>query len=102
MQALAFAVYYPILLFLHESPNSFYITTPIHYVNDLPHIGHAYTTVAADVLARYWRLRGRDVFFSPGSMNMDKKFSRPRPKPASTRKRIATSWLPSSRPFGNG
>jgi methionyl-tRNA synthetase len=47
-------------------PNSFYITTPIYYVNDVPHIGHAYTTVVADVLSRYWRLRGRDVFFLTG------------------------------------
>ncbi len=46
--------------------NTFYITTPIYYVNDVPHIGHAYTTVAADVLARYWRLRGRDVMFLTG------------------------------------
>jgi len=46
--------------------DTFYITTPIYYVNDVPHIGHAYTTVAADVLARYWRLRGRDVFFLTG------------------------------------
>ncbi|HEY5627367.1 MAG TPA: methionine--tRNA ligase [Nitrospira sp.] len=46
--------------------NTFYITTPIYYVNDVPHIGHAYTTVAADVLARYWRLRGKDVFFLTG------------------------------------
>ncbi len=44
----------------------FYITTPIYYVNDVPHIGHAYTTIAADVLARYWRLRGRKVFFLTG------------------------------------
>lgn len=44
----------------------FYITTPIYYVNDVPHIGHAYTTVAADVLARYWRLKGRNVFFLTG------------------------------------
>ncbi|MBS0150425.1 MAG: methionine--tRNA ligase [Nitrospira sp.] len=44
----------------------FYITTPIYYVNDVPHIGHAYTTVAADILARYWRLRGREVFFLTG------------------------------------
>jgi len=49
-----------------SNPNRFYITTPIYYVNDVPHIGHAYTTVAADVLARYWRLRGRDVFFLTG------------------------------------
>lgn len=46
--------------------DTFYITTPIYYVNDVPHIGHAYTTVAADVLARYWRLHGRDVFFLTG------------------------------------
>ena len=46
--------------------DTFYITTPIYYVNDVPHIGHAYTTVAADVLSRYWRLRGRDVFFLTG------------------------------------
>jgi methionyl-tRNA synthetase len=49
-----------------SNPNRFYITTPIYYVNDVPHIGHAYTTVAADVLARYWRLRGRNVFFLTG------------------------------------
>ena len=46
--------------------NTFYITTPIYYVNDVPHIGHAYTTIAADVLTRYWRLRGREVFFLTG------------------------------------
>jgi methionyl-tRNA synthetase len=45
----------------------FYITTPIYYVNDIPHIGHAYTTVAADVLARYKRLRGFDTFFLTGT-----------------------------------
>ncbi len=44
----------------------FYITTPIYYVNDVPHIGHAYTTIAADVLARWHRLRGHDVFFLTG------------------------------------
>jgi len=45
----------------------FYITTPIYYVNDIPHIGHAYTTVAADILARYNRLTGKDVFFLTGT-----------------------------------
>lgn len=44
-----------------------YLTTPIYYVNDSPHIGHAYTTIAADVLARYHRLRGRDVFLLTGT-----------------------------------
>ena len=46
---------------------AFYLTTPIYYVNDVPHIGHAYTTVAADVLARYKRLMGYDVYFLTGS-----------------------------------
>jgi len=46
---------------------TFYVTTPIYYVNDVPHIGHAYTTLAADVLARYKRLKGFDVFFLTGT-----------------------------------
>jgi len=46
---------------------SFYITTPIYYVNDEPHIGHAYTTILADVLSRYHRLFGDEVFFSTGT-----------------------------------
>lgn len=45
----------------------FYITTPVYYVNDKPHIGHAYTTIAADVLARYHRLLGEEVFFLTGT-----------------------------------
>lgn len=45
----------------------FYITTPIYYVNDRPHLGHAYTTIAADVLARYHRQKGDEVFFLVGS-----------------------------------
>jgi methionyl-tRNA synthetase len=47
-------------------PKKFYVTTPIYYVNDVPHIGHAYTTIAADVLARFYRLRGYEVFFLTG------------------------------------
>ncbi|MBL8831185.1 MAG: class I tRNA ligase family protein, partial [Rhodospirillales bacterium] len=46
---------------------SYYITTPIYYVNDVPHIGHAYTTLACDVLARFKRLDGYDVFFLTGT-----------------------------------
>ena len=45
----------------------FYITTPIYYVNDLPHIGHAYTTILADTLARFQRLRGRPTHFLTGT-----------------------------------
>lgn len=47
--------------------SKFYITTPIYYVNGLPHIGHAYTTVAADVLSRYHRQKGDKVFFLTGT-----------------------------------
>ena len=46
---------------------SFYITTPIYYVNDVPHIGHAYTTLACDVMARFKRLDGFDVLFLTGN-----------------------------------
>lgn len=49
------------------SKSNFYVTTPIYYVNDKPHIGHAYTTVAADVMARYKRMCGFDVFFLTGT-----------------------------------
>jgi len=44
-----------------------YITTPIYYINDIPHIGHAYTTIAADVLSRYYKLKGEDVFLLTGT-----------------------------------
>jgi methionyl-tRNA synthetase len=44
----------------------FYVTTPIYYVNDRPHIGHAYTTIAADILARHHRQRGEETFFLTG------------------------------------
>jgi methionyl-tRNA synthetase len=46
---------------------SYYVTTPIYYVNGEPHLGHAYTTIAADVLARHMRQRGEDVFFLTGT-----------------------------------
>ena len=48
-------------------PDRFYVTTPIYYVNDVPHIGHAYTTVTADALARWHRLLGDDVHFLTGT-----------------------------------
>jgi len=54
----------------------FYVTTPIYYVNDIPHIGHAYTTVAADILARYNRLKGREVFFLTGTDEHGQKVER--------------------------
>lgn len=45
----------------------FYCTTPIYYVNAEPHLGHAYSTLAADILARHHRQRGDDVFFLTGT-----------------------------------
>jgi methionyl-tRNA synthetase len=46
---------------------AYYVTTPIYYVNDQPHIGHAYTTLACDALARFMRLDGAEVFFLTGT-----------------------------------
>lgn len=50
-----------------NSKKTFYITTPIYYVNDVPHIGHAYTTIIADTLSRFQKLCGSDVFFLTGT-----------------------------------
>jgi methionyl-tRNA synthetase len=50
-----------------NSKKSFYITTPIYYVNDIPHIGHAYTTIIADAISRFKKLAGYDVFFLTGT-----------------------------------
>jgi methionyl-tRNA synthetase len=44
----------------------YYVTTPIYYVNDRPHLGHLYTTTVADIIARFRRLKGDDVFFLTG------------------------------------
>ena len=52
---------------MSREKDTFYLTTPIYYPNDLPHIGHAYTTLAADVLARWRRLSGDNVFFLTGT-----------------------------------
>ena len=47
--------------------NSFFVTTPIYYVNDAPHIGHAYTSIACDVLARFNRLSKKNTMFLTGT-----------------------------------
>jgi methionyl-tRNA synthetase len=54
----------------------FYVTTPIYYVNDAPHVGHAYATVNADALARWHRLAGDDVFFLTGTDEHGQKVAR--------------------------
>nr|WP_242947798.1 class I tRNA ligase family protein [Acidithiobacillus albertensis] len=54
-------------------PEKFYVTTPIYYVNDVPHIGHAYTTIIADILARYHELKGALLFSLQERMNMARR-----------------------------
>ncbi len=55
---------------------SYYVTTPIYYINGLPHIGHMFTTVLTDVIARYHRLFGEDVFFLTGTDEHGQKAER--------------------------
>ena len=57
-------------------PGKFYVTTPIYYVNARPHIGHAYTTIAADVLARRARMLGQDTYFLTGTDEHGQKIQR--------------------------
>jgi methionyl-tRNA synthetase len=59
-----------------SSARTFYVTTPIYYVNDLPHIGHTYTTVVADAFARFRRLCGDDVYFLTGTDEHGQKIER--------------------------
>ncbi|MEW6088299.1 MAG: methionine--tRNA ligase [bacterium] len=54
-------------------PKKFYLTTPLYYVNDKPHIGHSYTNIAVDTFARYQRLKGKRVFFLTGTDEHGKK-----------------------------
>lgn len=81
-------------------PRPFYITTPIYYVNDAPHIGHAYTTVTADALARWHRLLGDDVLFLTGTDEHGLKVARtaeangltPQEQADRTSARFAEAW----------
>ena len=61
---------------MSDSPKKFYLTTPIYYVNARPHIGHAYTTIVADVIARRHRLLGDDTFFLTGTDEHGQKIER--------------------------
>lgn len=67
----------------------YYITTPIYYVNDLPHIGHAYTTVAADALARWRRLCGKEVFFLTGTDEHGRKIEQAAARTGQTPQELA-------------
>ncbi len=61
---------------MSDTGKSFYLTTPIYYVNDAPHIGHAYTTVAGDLLTRWHRQRGESVWFLTGTDEHGQKVMR--------------------------
>jgi methionyl-tRNA synthetase len=71
----------------------FYLTTPIYYVNDIPHIGHAYTTVMADVIKRYKKLRGYQVLFLTGTDEHGQKIERSASKQGLTPKQLADSMV---------
>ncbi len=75
---------------------TFYVTTPIYYVNDVPHIGHTYTTLAADTIARWKRLAGADVFFLTGTdehgINIERKAREEGVTPQEWCDRIVPTW----------
>lgn len=75
--------------------NNFYITTPIYYVNGKPHIGHSYTTIAADCLARHNRQRGRDVFFLTGTDEHGQKVLKAAQEKGVTAQEFVDSIIPS-------
>ncbi len=80
-----------------EREDTFYVTTPIYYVNDRPHIGHTYTTSAADTIARYQRMRGRDVLFVTGTDEHAQKVVRAAEaggmEPTAFADRVMTSYI---------
>lgn len=82
----------------------FYLTTPIYYVNDLPHIGHIYTTVVADTLARYRRMAGDDVFFLTGTdehgQNIERAAARENVSPLQLADRVVARYHDHWRTFG--
>lgn len=73
---------------------TFYVTTPIYYPNDVPHLGHAYTTIAADVLARWNTLLGKDVFFLTGTDEHGKKLQLAAEKAGKSPKEFVDSIVP--------
>lgn len=80
-----------------QQRSQFYVTTPIYYVNDVPHVGHAYTTLNADVLARYWKQKlGEDnVFYLTGTDEHGQKVAQAAQEKGQTPKEYADSVSPS-------
>jgi methionyl-tRNA synthetase len=82
-----------------QGTKTYYVSTPIYYVNDAPHLGHAYTTVAGDVLSRWHRQRGEKVWFLTGTDEHGQKIMRTADKHGVTPqewcdKLVAESWKP--------
>lgn len=75
--------------------NKYYITTPIYYVNDKPHIGHAYTTLACDVIARFKKLDGYDVHFLTGTDEFGQKIERSAKKNGKGTQEFVDNLVPS-------
>ena len=74
----------------------FYLTTPIYYVNSTPHIGHAYTTIAADILARHHRQRGDETFFLTGTDEHASKVAPGRRRSRGSSRRSTSTGSPSA------
>lgn len=74
---------------MSDKCKTYYLTTPIYYVNDIPHIGHAYTTIIADSIARYARLKGIDTFFLTGTDEHGQKIEEAARKRGKTPKEYA-------------
>jgi len=74
--------------------STFYITTPIYYPNDVPHLGHAYTTIAADILSRWNKLQGKEVFFLTGTDEHGKKLAKVAEKTGKTPKEFTDHLVP--------
>lgn len=79
------------------SKTPYYITTPIYYVTDAPHIGHLYTTIAVDIMARYQRLKGNDVWFLTGTdehgQKIEKKAKEANETPGALADRVVQRYL---------
>ncbi len=73
---------------------TFYVTTPIYYPNDVPHIGHAYTTIVADVLARWNKIKGKEVFFLTGTDEHGKKIEETAKKNGKKPKEFVDELIP--------
>lgn len=74
--------------------NKFYITTPIFYVNDVPHIGHSYTMIAADIMARWHRMKSEDVFFLAGTDEHGEKMQAAAEKKGMTPQQFVDELVP--------